>query len=213
MASNSQKSLNFAPANNLNMKHLLVVFALVLVGFVTSAQQLYPAIDTISSEDKDGNVIGELKWGYKNMAGEWVVYPVFDQAGKFSEGMAIVGLLQDRKTWKYGFVDETGKLVVPLMYDEVGVFSEGLAFAAILNIVWEDKPASSEYNKIGYIDKSNKMVIQLPEELSKPSEKCFYKGLPFASGLAKMYGSQPAQCPNLQPIGVYKDGKLVMMQE
>ncbi len=195
------------------MKQLMIMLLLLAIGFSASAQQLYAAVDTVSSEDKDGNMIGELKWGYKNMAGEWVIYPVFDHAGKFHEGMASVGLLQDRKTWKYGFIDETGKLVVPLMYDEVGVFSEGLAFVAILNIVWEDKPADSQYNKIGYIDKANKMVIQLPEELSKPSAKCYYKGQAFNSGLAKMYGSQPAQCPNLQPIAVYKDGRVIMMQE
>jgi len=176
---------------------------LAITSWGAAAQGLYPAVDTVSSEDKNGNMIGELKWGYKNMAGEWVIYPVFDHAGKFHEGMASVGLLQDRKTWKCGFIDETGKLVVPLMYDEVGIFSEGLAFVAILNIVWEDN----------YIDKTNKMVIQLPEELSKPSAKCYYKGQAFASGLAKMYGSQPAQCPNLQPIGVYKDGRVIMMKE
>lgn len=195
------------------MKHLLIWVMLVMVGFAASAQQLYPAVDTVTTEDKDGNIIGELKWGYKDMTGKWVIYPVFDHAGKFSEGMASVGLLQDRKTWKYGFIDETGKLVVPLMYDEVGNFSEGLAYVAILNIVWEDRPADSQYNKIGYIDKANKLVIQLPEELSKPTAKCYYKGQPFASGLAKMYGSQPAQCPNLQPIAVYKDGKVIMMKE
>ncbi|CAN5248777.1 hypothetical protein BH09BAC1_BH09BAC1_06240 [soil metagenome] len=195
------------------MKHLMVMLVLLMGGFSASGQQLYAAVDTVSTEDKNGNMIGELKWGYKNMAGEWVIYPVFDHAGKFFEGMATVGLLQDRKTWKYGFIDETGKLVVPLMYDEVGNFSEGLAFVAILNIVWEDKPADSQYNKIGYIDKTNKMVIQLPEELSKPTSKCYYKGQPFASGLAKMYGSQPAQCPSLQPLGVYRDGRVIMMQE
>lgn len=194
------------------MKQFLVMMMLAMASWA-AAQGLYPAVDTVSTEDNNGNMIGELKWGYKNMAGEWVIYPVFDHAGKFSEGMASVGLLQDRKTWKYGFIDETGKLVVPLMYDEVGIFSEGLAFVAILNIVWEDKPADSQYNKIGYIDKTNKMVIQLPEELSKPSAKCYYKGQAFASGLAKMYGSQPAQCPNLQPIGVYKDGRVIMMKE
>ena len=195
------------------MKLLVLWLMLALATTAATAQQLYPAPDTLVTEDAKGNIIGEVKWGYKNMNGEWVINPVFDHADKFHEGMASVGLLQDRKVWKYGFINETGQLVVPLMYDAVGPFSEGLAYAAILNIVWEDRPAGSEYNKIGYIDKANKWTITLPEDLTKPSAKCYYKGEPFLSGMAKMYGSLPAQCPSLQAIIVSKDGNVMMMKE
>ncbi len=73
----------------------------------------------------------------------------YDDAGSFSEGMAVVGI-GDWEICKYGYIDTTGKEVVPCKYDEVNDFSEGMAAVRI-----------GDYGtgKYGYIDKTGKEVV------------------------------------------------------
>lgn len=165
------------------------------------AQKLKPVLDTIMAEDSRGVTKVELKWGFQSTIGEWVVYPIFDHAAEFSEGLAAVGLQEDGQ-WRYGFIDVTGKIVIPLMYDDVGSFNEGLAFAAILGIPWEDKPAGTVYNKVGYINKNNEMAVLLPDKYSRPSSRCYYVGSEFSGGIARMSISDAAMCPSYGPIAV-----------
>ena len=195
------------------MKPIIYLFTLLLSAISLNAQGLRPVMDTIMSEDANSGVLrAELKWGYQSKVGEWAVYPIYDYAGEFSEGLAPVGL-REGSQWKYGFINEQGELAIQLMYDDIGHFSEGLAYAAILNIPWEDKPAENEYNKIGYINASNEMVIELPDKYSKPSKKCYYVGELFTGGLAKMRVTNPAQCPSYGPIAVDTEGNVMVVKQ
>jgi hypothetical protein len=74
---------------------------------------------------KDGLAIVYLKdlgWGFINHAGKEVISPQFEQAGNFSEGLAVV---QVRGSW--GFIDKTGRLVIEPKYEWCCGFSEGVA--------------------------------------------------------------------------------------
>ncbi len=86
------------------------------------------------SEGKNG---GYYKYGYIDRTGKEVIPLKYDDAGFFSEGLAIVGIATGESGYgsvppcKYGFIDKTGKEVVPCKYDDVGSFSEGLAKVAL----------------------------------------------------------------------------------
>ncbi len=153
-------------------------------------------------------------YGYINKQGKIVIKPQFYTAEPFSEGYAVVrtwpeqewGII-DRigkitlqpengevnglspigpvkqglasiyaKNKKYGFIDTSGKMVIPAKYNKVSDFSDGLAFA-------------SNDNGAGYIDRTGKMVIELPQ-LEKDY---YYTNWPFSEGMAPVrnsYGNQ-----------------------
>ena len=85
--------------------------------------------------------------GYMNRNGVMVIAPVYDFAGKFSEGMAIVGVGEPPDE-EYGYVDRSGRLVVDPQYNKVGPFSHGLARVR-KGLQW------------GYIDRTGREVIPL----------------------------------------------------
>jgi hypothetical protein len=191
---------------------LLILIAVVVVPATSSAQTLTAVSDTLMVENEGGAARGEVKWGYQNDQKTWVVPPVYDYAGPYSEGMAPVGIYEQGKGWKYGYINESGTLVINLMYDAIGKFNEGLAYVAILNIAWVDKPEEQKYHKIGYIDKSNTMVITLPAELSKPTGNCYYKGEPYSSGFARLKKSDKT-CGGFEPVVVSRAGDVQIVKE
>ncbi|MEI3649069.1 MAG: WG repeat-containing protein [Dolichospermum lemmermannii FEM_B0920] len=81
------------------------------------------------------------KYGYIDQTGRVVIQPQFDNAGDFSEGMAVIQMGK-----KYGFFDRKGYLVIPPQFDDAWDFYEGLAIVTI-------------DDKYGYIDKSGQLVI------------------------------------------------------
>ncbi|MHC4474708.1 MAG: WG repeat-containing protein [Planctomycetota bacterium] len=111
------------------------------------------------------------KYGYIDKTGTFVVKPQFDEASRFSEGLACVGIRkspdqiggrvrkseiifssgvhveygQDDST--YGYVDESGQIVITPMFGQAGDFAEGLARVRI-------------GEKYGYVDKTGKIVIE-----------------------------------------------------
>ena len=62
--------------------------------------------------------------------GTVVINPQFDEAGSFSEGLAVVRI-GDYEMGKYGFIDKTGSVVINPQFDEAGSFSDGLAAVRI----------------------------------------------------------------------------------
>lgn len=84
------------------------------------------------------------KFGYVDRAGAYGIEPGFDEAGDFSEGLALV---KAQKRWFY--IDGAGKETVapPAELRELGAFQEGLAR------VRKGKLA-------GYIDKTGKIAIE-----------------------------------------------------
>ena len=114
-----------------------------------------------------------VKSGYIDKTGKIVIKPQFDQVGRFSEGLALVGnytipILD--ASGKFGYIDKTGRFVIKPPFGVFmspgvsfeGEFSEGLA------------PMAAMYGKWGYIDKTGKFVI-------KPQ---FDEALPFSEGVA-----------------------------
>lgn len=122
----------------------------------------------------------ERKYGYMDKTGRVVIEPQFYNSGHFSEGLAWVAALVERK-WLYGFIDKTGKVVIPTQFtDQPGDFVEGLARVA----------GKSNY---GFIDRAGR--FQIPEHFQQ-LDGFFSEGL-----LAAALGGDP-------PRGVYlrRDG-------
>ena len=118
----------------------------------------------------------DLKYGFIDRTGAFVIPPQFDRVETFSEGRAMFRTLvkdgsvsRDRAfsdTNRAGFIDATGKVVIKAEYLAAKSFSEGLAAVAIRTsdktIVW------------GYIDREGRVVI--PPQFKNPG--------PFRGGLA-----------------------------
>lgn len=68
------------------------------------------------------------KYGYKNKQDQYVIKPIYEYAGPFSEGIAVVGNRDTFGAMKYGFIDLDGKEITPLMFStKPKEFSGGLA--------------------------------------------------------------------------------------
>jgi hypothetical protein len=67
-------------------------------------------------------VVGGSKWGYINSKGKFVLKPIYEQAGDFQEGIAIV-----RLKGLTGVIDSKGYFIVKPKYDTIHPFSEGRA--------------------------------------------------------------------------------------
>lgn len=62
------------------------------------------------------------KWGYINSEGKVIIDFIYDHAGFFADGTAVVSI-NDR----YGLIDLDGKTIIQPQYGYIGSFSEGLA--------------------------------------------------------------------------------------
>jgi hypothetical protein len=121
------------------------------------------------------------KWGYIDGKGKIVIEPRFDEAHKFSEGLALV-----TTKLKAGFIDSTGKFVIEPKYTFAFDFSEGLAAVGI-----------SMDDERGYIDRKGNIVI-------KPA---FSWAGPFKDGLAQVLVRREGTA-NLSVLGyIDKTGK------
>ena len=87
------------------------------------------------------------KWGYMDSSGNIVISPQFDEAWRFSEGLAVIALGEDWNNRKYGFIDKFGNVVIEPMYQDADYFNEGLARIKL-------------DNKFGFIDNSGKVIIE-----------------------------------------------------
>lgn len=116
-----------------------------------------------------------LKWGYIDTLGNWIIRPVYESCEPFSEGMAmisregkfgfintngdetIIAEYEDAESFnkglaivfngeKYGAVNRFGDKVIKAEYDDIGEFKDGIAYA-------------SKGGKYGYIDKNGFVII------------------------------------------------------
>ena len=83
------------------------------------------------------------KYGYKNSHGQIVVWPKYDLAWNFTEGLSPM-----RLNGKYGFINDQGIVVVTPKYDHAAAFSDGLSVVKMKD-------------KCGFIDKTGRVVIPL----------------------------------------------------
>ena len=75
--------------------------------------------------------------------------PECDQVSSFSEGLAAIYKKKKRgEVNQVGAVNKKGEIVIPYQFINEIVFSDGLAFAMTPN-----------YEKVGYIDKTGKLVL------------------------------------------------------
>jgi len=86
--------------------------------------------------------ISDLKWGFIDKTGQWIIAPQFEILEEFSEGLAAA-----RYEGKTGFIDKSGNWVIQPQYDGATNFMYGLA-------------AAGKGDKFGYIDKNGNWVIQ-----------------------------------------------------
>lgn len=123
-------------------------------------------------------------WGYMNYKGEVKIEPQFDEAYDFSEGLAVVGVLNNDKSIDtnilYGYINMNGEFVISPVYYEAYGFSEGLA-AVALNKDSSFKDVMFEhYGYSSYIDKSGNVIIDDD-----------YQGMyPFHNGYAAVYSGK-----------------------
>ena len=67
------------------------------------------------------------KWGFIDRAGKWVIKPAFDCAMPFSEGVALVGVRDEKGRWLFGYVDKTGATVIKPQFSQARSFTGELA--------------------------------------------------------------------------------------
>ena len=91
----------------------------------TPAAQITP--EAINSNTKEKPYLypvknNEDKWGYINSKGEIIIDFIYNYAGFFTDGIAVVSLNN-----QYGLIDLDANSVIKPQYDYIGNFSEGLA--------------------------------------------------------------------------------------
>jgi TonB family protein len=126
--------------------------------------------------DRQVHVVRHYKYGYIDKTGKMVIPLMYDDAHKFSEGLAAVWVSVDCPDLKvgchlYGYIDKSGQMVLPLQYSGADNFSEGLARVEI-------------GGKSGYIDKTGKMVIPLMYDAASD----FSEGLAAVWVIGQRYG-------------------------
>lgn len=82
------------------------------------------------------------RYGYQDQTGMIVIDPLFDEAGEFKDGLALVKVDGD-----LGFIDTQGKTVVDVEWDELHPFSDDLARVR-------------SGGKYGFVDRQGKVVIE-----------------------------------------------------
>ncbi|MBQ5311482.1 MAG: WG repeat-containing protein [Oscillospiraceae bacterium] len=151
-------------------KRVFVVLALMM-GIMTSCARL-------ASDMQDPPPQYELRCGYIDKTGAFVIEPKFRYAMEFRYDLAAVSV-NEAHDLKWGYIDSTGKYIIEPKFSDCGDFSEnGLAPVSIY-----DKSGSENTEKWGYIDKTGNFVIE-------PQYK--WAGI-FCAGLA--------------PASIEKDGK------
>ena len=116
----------------------------------------------------------DRKWGYIDHSGAFVIKASFDCAQPFSEGLAVIGVRDDKeKRWRFGYIDKTGVIVIEPRFASAGSFTGGLApvaagmsqSEAVIKALEAGKTGAeidkeierSEMN-FGYIDKTGRFV-------------------------------------------------------
>lgn len=82
--------------------------------------------DSLRNFTDDNALLSPLKvdgrFGYKDLEGNIVIAPQFDEVGNFSEGLAKVKLGS-----KWGYIDANGGLAIDTKFDEASDFKNGIA--------------------------------------------------------------------------------------
>jgi hypothetical protein len=122
-------------------------------------------------------VYKDKKCGYIDKTGRLIIPFKFDGADEFSEGLAAV-----RIDGKSGYIDETGNFVISPPSLSGFPFSDGMA----LVVIREFEKDHLHMHKLGYINRSGKLVFQRKEAWDSKSLHIIYKELFFSEGLVSV---------------------------
>ncbi|MBQ9666931.1 MAG: WG repeat-containing protein [Bacteroidaceae bacterium] len=109
----------------------------------------------VTTKQSEGSI------GFINTKGELVIpcqyeWPAERQPNDFHEGLCAV-MVDESHEW-FGYIDKTGKRAFPGIYSYESDFSEGLA--GVYEITSTDEDGFPTGHRVGYIDKTGKMVIE-----------------------------------------------------
>jgi hypothetical protein len=109
----------------------------------TEANEFVNGLAVVTKEECDG----KCSYYYINKKGDTAFAGIFNYAGDFVDGRAVVGFGNcDEDSCKYGVIDKRGRFIIPPIYEEVDDLSEGF-YAAALN------------EKYGYLDKKGRLAV------------------------------------------------------
>ena len=106
----------------------------------------------------------QFGYGFIDLQGQWLVQPVYQKAGQFAEGLAVVA-----KGDLYGYVDMRGKEVIACQFEDAGTFHN--EYAAIKQGGWT-----------GFIDETGTVII-------KPAYTVRVSHPMFVDGIAPVFGA------------------------
>jgi hypothetical protein len=131
------------------------------IGYIDRQQQVVIPFQPLEQAQDFSEGLAAFKpygqgWGYMDRKGQVVVPPQFQEAYKFSEGLAVV-YLDD----KSGYIDPSGRLVIPPQFQIGFNFHEGAAKVKVDGLY-------------GYIDKTGRWIAE-PQFHGETQD--FHKGL------------------------------------
>ena len=125
----------------------LRIIWLIIFTYIFSAFNIY----AVYSKDENIKLTPKQstsgKWGYVDISGKYKIFPQFETASNFREGLALVSVQK-----KYGFIDTSGKPLILPQFDDAKSFSDGLAAVMIYD--------QQTDRKWGYIDKTGNFAIK-----------------------------------------------------
>jgi len=107
-----------------------------------------PLIKAAANDDPDQYGLA----GYLDQSGQWIIPPMYEMAGVFSEGIACVSLRSGLAS-ACGFIDRNNKLLLPYRFYTMfwARFSDGLCPA---------RESNDLFSLWGYIDKTGEWIIK-----------------------------------------------------
>ena len=116
-----------------------------------------------SSDQASSQIAGSAATNVTEQTGRVVIYPQFDAALRFADGLAAVRI-GDENTGKWGYIDKQGEMVANRQFDVAHPFVDGLAAERI---------GDESTGKWGYVNKQGKTVVNPQFDAAEP----FAKGL------------------------------------
>lgn len=148
------------------MMKIKIVCLIVLALHFNAFAQETPKVTQLKPVYENG------RWGYADQSGRVVIEARFDAALPFTDGLARVGVvneklpeIQGEPNLKWGYIDERGHVRVELRYAVLRDFSEGLAAAAVLDTERPERPKLGRGDRRnlswGYINRDGGEVIPM----------------------------------------------------
>jgi hypothetical protein len=105
-----------------------------------------------------GDKIGDkILFGFKNLHNKIIVKPSYNMIQPFSDGVAIIGKLDDLGRMRYGIIDKTGKVnLEPIFQNRPHSFSHGISMVQ----------STAGFEDRAYVDRYGKVILQHTKDLS-----------------------------------------------